>query len=104
MEDSLILNKASVERGLARSTYYRPVISEELRYSGGLIDEISIPDKDVKGYKTEKDYRFLEGDGIIYPEAVVAEGDVIIGKMRNFSSRLPGLKIYPPPGKNPGTS
>jgi DNA-directed RNA polymerase subunit B' len=80
MEDSLILNKGSIDRGLARSTYYRPIISEELRYSGGLIDEISIPDKDVKGYKSERDYRFLEGDGIIYPEAVVVEGDVIIGK------------------------
>ncbi|MBT3720664.1 DNA-directed RNA polymerase subunit B [archaeon] len=80
MEDAILLNKASVERGFARSTYYRPVITEELRYSGGLIDEISVPDKDVKGYKTEKDYRLLEGDGIIYPEAVIAEGDVVIGK------------------------
>ncbi|MFH0875179.1 MAG: DNA-directed RNA polymerase subunit B [archaeon] len=80
MEDSIIINKGSIERGLGRSTYYRPVISEELRYSGGLIDEVSIPDKDVKGYKSERDYRFLEEDGIIYPESVVAEGDVIIGK------------------------
>ena len=28
----------------------------------------------------EKDYRYLEEDGIIYPEAQIAEGDVIIGK------------------------
>src|SRR3989338_9139297 len=60
MEDAIILNKASIDRGLGRSTYYRPSIAEELRYSGGLIDQVSIPDKDVKGYKTEKDYRFLE--------------------------------------------
>ena len=80
MEDAIILNKASIERGLGRSTYYRPSILEELRYSGGLIDQIGIPDKDVKGYKSEKDYRFLEQDGIIYPEAQVAEGDVVIGK------------------------
>ena len=80
MEDAVILNKASIERGFGRSTYYRPSISEELRYSGGLIDQISIPDKDVKGYKSERDYRFLEQDGIIYPEAQVAEGDVVIGK------------------------
>ena len=80
MEDAIILNKASIERGFGRSTYYRPSISEELRYSGGLIDQISIPDKDVKGYKSERDYRFLEQDGIIYPEAQVAEGDVVIGK------------------------
>lgn len=80
MEDAIILNKASIEMGFGRSTYYRPSISEELRYSGGLIDQISIPDKDVKGYKSERDYRFLEQDGIIYPEAQVAEGDVVIGK------------------------
>ena len=80
MEDAIVLNKGSIERGMGRSTYYRPSISEELRYAGGLVDEISIPDKDVKGYKSEKDYRFLEQDGIIYPEAKVKEGDVIIGK------------------------
>ena len=80
MEDGVILNQASVERGLARSTYFRPVSAEELRYSGGLVDEISIPDKDVKGYRSERDYRFLEGDGIIYPEAKVEDGDVVIGR------------------------
>ena len=80
MEDSIILNKASIERGLGRSTYYRPAIAEELRYSGGLVDEISVPDKEVKGYKSERDYRFLEEDGIISPEVFVQEGDVIIGK------------------------
>src|SRR3989344_751111 len=80
MEDGVILNKASVERGLARSTYFRPVSAEELRHSGGLIDEVSVPDKDVKGYRSEQDYRFLEEDGIIYPEAKVNEGDVVIGR------------------------
>ena len=80
MEDSIVVSQGSVDRGFGRSTYYRPVITEELRYSGGLTDEVSIPDKDVKGYRTEHDYRFIEEDGIIFSEAVVEEGDVIIGK------------------------
>jgi len=80
MEDAIVINKGSVDRGFARSTYYRPVVAEELRYSGGLIDEVAIPDKEVKGYRSEHDYRLLGEDGIIYPEAVVREGDVIIGK------------------------
>lgn len=80
MRDSLILNKGSVDRGLARSTYYRPYGIEEMRYSGGLIDEIGVPDKEVKGYKSEHDYRLLEEDGIVYPEAIVNEEDVLIGK------------------------
>ena len=80
MEDAVILNRGSIERGYARSSYFRPAVAEELRYSGGLMDSICTPDKDVKGYKSEKDYRMLEDDGIIYPEAPVKEEDVIIGK------------------------
>lgn len=80
MEDAIILNKGSVERGLARSSYYRPYVVEELRYQGGLVDEIGVPDKDVKGYKTEEDYRYLEDDGIVYPEAKLQENEVVIGK------------------------
>ncbi len=80
MEDAIILSKGSIDRGLGRSSYFRPSVAEELRYPGGLIDEISIPDKDVRGYKSEHDYRQLEDDGIIYQEAKIDEGDVIIGK------------------------
>jgi DNA-directed RNA polymerase subunit B' len=80
MEDAIVINKGSIERGMGRGTYFRPAVSEELRYSGGLMDEISIPDKDVKGYKSERDYRMLEADGIISPEAQVSEEDVVIGK------------------------
>jgi len=80
MQDSIIVNKSSIERGFARSTFFRPYVSAELRYSGGLIDEIGIPDKDVKGYKSEKSYRLLEEDGFVSPEMKVEEEDVIIGK------------------------
>ncbi len=80
MEDAVVINRGSVDRGLGRSTYFRPVVSEELRYPGGLMDEIVVPNKDVKGYRTEKDYRFLEEDGIVSAESKVKEGDVIIGK------------------------
>ncbi|MCF7860870.1 DNA-directed RNA polymerase subunit B [Candidatus Woesearchaeota archaeon] len=80
MEDAIVFNQSSIDRGLSRSSYYRPLVAEELRYAGGLVDEISIPDKDVKGYKSEKDYRFLEEDGIISVGASVSEEDVVIGK------------------------
>ncbi len=80
IEDAIVINKGSVDRGFGRSSYFRPAVSEELRYAGGLTDEICIPDKDIKGYKSEVDYRHLEEEGVIYPEAKVAEGDVLIGK------------------------
>jgi len=80
MEDALILNQGSVERGVGRSTYFRPYTSVELNYAGGLKDEITIPEKDVSGYRIEESYRFLEDDGISYPEAKLNSGEVVIGK------------------------
>ncbi len=81
MEDAVVLNKASVDRGMGRSTYFRPYSVVELQYAGGLADNITIPEKDVSGYRTENSYRFLEDDGIAYPEANMKEGEVVIGKV-----------------------
>jgi DNA-directed RNA polymerase subunit B len=81
MEDALIFNKGSLDRGVGRSFYFRPYSAVEMNYAGGLKDEISIPEKDVSGYKMETSYRLLENDGIIYPEAHIKEGEVLIGKM-----------------------
>ncbi len=80
IEDAVILNKASVDRGLGRSSYFRPYTASELHYTGGLADEIAIPTKDISGYRTEKSYRFLEDDGIASPESRMDEGEVLIGK------------------------
>jgi DNA-directed RNA polymerase subunit B' len=80
MEDAIILNRSSIDRGFGRSIYFKPCASEELRYSGGLIDEIGIPDKEVKGYRSEHHYRLLEDDGIVSPEIKLKEEDVVIAK------------------------
>ena len=95
MEDAVVLSKASIDRGMGRSTYFRPYGSTELHYAGGLSDEITIPDKDVSGYRTEVSYRFLEDDGIAYPEADMKEGEVLIGKLTppKFLSEAKDLSI-----------
>ncbi|MBS3091591.1 DNA-directed RNA polymerase subunit B'' [Candidatus Pacearchaeota archaeon] len=81
LEDAVVLNKASIDRGMGRSTYFRPYSTTELQYAGGLSDEILIPDKDVSGYRTEMSYKYLEDDGIAFPEASMNEGEVLIGKV-----------------------
>ncbi|MFA6974305.1 MAG: DNA-directed RNA polymerase subunit B'', partial [Parcubacteria group bacterium] len=80
MEDALVLNKGSLDRGVGRSFYYRPYSAIEMNYAGGLKDEIGIPEKDSSGYKIEESYKYLEKDGIVYPEAEINEGEVMIGK------------------------
>ncbi len=81
LDDAIVVNKGSIERGMGRSYYFNPSSASELRYSGGLMDQINIPDKDVRGYRLESDYKFLEDDGIVYPEAEVSEGDVVVGRI-----------------------
>jgi DNA-directed RNA polymerase beta subunit len=81
MEDALIVSQASVDRGFARSTFFKPFSAEEARYQGGLVDEICIPDKEVKGFRSEKDYRLLEDDGIVYTCAKVKGDDVLVGRV-----------------------
>lgn len=81
MEDALVFNKGSLDRGVGRSFYFRPYTAVEMKYSGGLKDEILIPEKDSSGYRMESSYKFLESDGITYPEAEVFGGDVLIGKV-----------------------
>ncbi|MFH1586113.1 MAG: DNA-directed RNA polymerase subunit B [archaeon] len=81
MEDALVFNKGSLDRGVGRSFYFRPYSAIEMNYAGSLKDEIGIPEKDATGYKMEVSYRHLEADGIVYPEAEINEGEVLIGKM-----------------------
>ncbi len=81
MEDALVINRGSVDRGMLRSVYFRIYETDEKKYWGGQEDEIRIPDPTVRGFKSEDDYKRLGEDGIINLETPVASGDVLIGKI-----------------------
>ena len=81
MDDAIVFNKASIERGLFRSFFYRFYQGEEKRYWGGQEDIIAIPNKDVRGYRSEEDYVHLNEDGILGPETAVGGGDVLLGRI-----------------------
>lgn len=80
MEDAMVINKGALERGLARSSFFRAYDTSEKKYAGGQVDKFEVPDKNVKGYRSEEAYRNLDSDGVVNPESYVTSGDVLIGK------------------------
>ncbi len=80
IEDALVMNKASVERGIARSTFFRCYDAEERKYPGGQEDKFEIPSKEVRGYRASESYRLLSEDGIIEPEFQIKGGEIVIGR------------------------
>ena len=79
MEDAIVMNKSSVERGLALSTAYRTYEVESKHYLGGQKDRFEIPDPTIRGYRGEQYYRLLDKDGFSHVEVEAAGGNVLVG-------------------------
>lgn len=80
MEDAIVINQSSIERGLGRSTFYRTYTAEEVHYHGAQQDRFEIPKEDVEGRLPADAYKNLGSDGVILPETEFKGEDVLIGK------------------------
>ncbi|MEM4407906.1 MAG: DNA-directed RNA polymerase subunit B, partial [Candidatus Caldarchaeum sp.] len=81
MEDAVVLNRSSVERGLGLSLSWRTYEVEARQTLGGQKDKFGIPDPSVRGYRGEQFYRVLDKDGFAQIESDVSGGMVIVGMM-----------------------
>eukprot|EP00055_Hartaetosiga_balthica_P010729 m.46831 g.46831 ORF g.46831 m.46831 type:complete len:1182 (-) comp7289_c0_seq1:1996-5541(-) len=79
-EDSVIMNKCSVERGLFRSVFFRSYESSEVD-DGVTKIVIEKPSRDdCAGIRTNN-YEKLEDDGLVAPGTAVTGRDAIIGRV-----------------------
>ncbi len=81
-EDSIIVNKGALDRGIFRSTYFKTYVDQEKEIVrvGGLMEQFEIPNRnETKGIQ-HGNYGKLGPDGVIEPGTRVIENDIIIGK------------------------
>jgi len=81
MEDAIVINASSIQRGLFWSFMFRTYEAEQKRYMGGQEDIIGIPKPGVRGYAGEDAYKHLPEDGIVNPETIVNSDEVLIGRI-----------------------
>ncbi|MDP6458962.1 MAG: DNA-directed RNA polymerase subunit B, partial [Candidatus Bathyarchaeota archaeon] len=98
MEDAIIFNKSSIERGLGHSSFYRIYKAICKQYLGGAKDRLTLPEAGIRGYHGAESYRMLEEDGLISTEAQVRGGDILIGKTSppRFSEEYRGFEVRGP--------
>ena len=77
-EDSVILNKASIERGMFMTTAYKVLVFEEKKKTNCSYEKIEIPP--LKSQNKTMNYSKLGPDGIVKKGVPVYKGDIIVGK------------------------
>ena len=98
MEDAIIFNKSSIERGLGHSSFYRIYKAACKQYLGGAKDRLTIPEAGIRGYHGADAYRLLEEDGLVATESEVKGGDILIGRTSppRFMEEYRGFEVQGP--------
>lgn len=78
-EDSIIMNKSAIDRGLFRSTFYRTYKAEQ-NHSSSVKENIEIPNKKECVALKYSDYSKLDQDGIVKNGVKIESDDIIVGK------------------------
>lgn len=84
-EDSVICNRAAIDRGLLRCFSYRTIIVEEKKKSTMCTEKIGIPDSEHRNNCFN--YSKVDNDGIIKVGSYVGCGDVVIAKVQKINNK-----------------
>lgn len=80
-EDSLIINRGSLDRGLFRSIFYRTYKDEEKKnQSSGEEEKFCKPDPEMTKHIKYANYNKLEASGFVAENTYVTSDDILIGK------------------------
>ena len=81
-EDSVMINRAALDRGLFRSIFYRTYKDEEKKnQASGEEERFCKPDPTMTKYMKLANYEKLEADGMVKENTFVGSDDILIGKV-----------------------
>lgn len=89
IEDALILNRASIDRGYGRCLVYRSAKTTMKRYSNQTTDRILGPSKDATTGKVIRAHDALDTDGIASPGEMVENRQALIHKQMPIAPTNP---------------
>jgi DNA-directed RNA polymerase II subunit RPB2 len=92
-EDSVILNKGAINRGLFRTLYYTIYKDEEHRnIASGKEEKFVRPRREnTRGFKTSS-YHAVGDNGVPILNAIIKENDVVIGKVTSIKNDANGYQ------------
>jgi len=94
-EDSIIINKGSIDRGLFRSTFYRTYRDDEKKIqSSGQDERIMKPVPNITAGIKPGCYDKLESNGFVPVNTYVTSNDIIIGKVFPIKNKKKSKHIY----------
>ena len=85
-EDSVIMNRSAIERGLFRSFGYKMLVVEEKKKSTLMMEKIELVPKEFQNKSF--DYSKLDENGIIKVGTYVGVGDVIVSKLQKITDKM----------------
>ena len=93
-EDSMMINRGSLDRGLFRSIFYRTYKDEEKKnQSSGEEERFCRPDPDLTKHMKYANYEKVDEDGFVAENTFVDTNDILIGKI--VPIRVPTGQVLP---------
>lgn len=92
IEDALVLNKASIDRGFGRVQVFKKHTAEISKYANGRADRLGVPETEPDGSTATK-HRSLDKDGLVRVGCKVVAGQTLIKKEVPLDTGTTGIGI-----------
>eukprot|EP00111_Clytia_hemisphaerica_P015648 TCONS_00046187-protein len=101
IEDALIINKSSLDRGFGRCLVYRKQVCQLRRYANQTFDRVMGPGRDATTGEIIWKHKGLDADGIVQPGERISDRQVLVNKsMPTVTNQIAGHNAGTPEYKD----